>query len=321
MPEERGRSVRQPDRLSKFLRQDLRVRFADRILQNRLAFRRNDTLAVVSEPCRRNAMKNMIRTFAVLGLLLPSFSAAQNQRRDDGQYQDQRYGSSQGRWKGRLSAEDQAKFDSYYSRWLDYKRTNNRDEIVSMENRLRDVMSRYNIPSDVFFGQIASNNNQSYGVHRGDDGGNDNRRPAQGALGNPQRAGGLTADDQARFDSYYSRWLNYRRTNNRDEVASMEDRMRDLMAHNSIPSNTAFSQIASPTVQGGNRLNAPRFSDDDERQFRSYYSRWQEYRRSNNRDETASMERRMRDVMDRHNIPNDVPYDEVMNMLNGDGRD
>jgi hypothetical protein len=266
-------------------------------------------------------MKNMIRTFAVLGLLLPSFSVAQNQRWDDGRYQDQRYGSSQGRWERRLSAEDQAKFDSYYSRWLDYRRTNNRDEIVSMENRLRDVMSRYNIPSNVFFGQIASSNRQSDGVHRRYDEANDDRRQAQGALANPQRAGGLSADDQARFDSYYSRWLNYRRTNNRDEVASMEDRMRDLMADNSIPSNTAFSRIASPTAQGRNRLNAPRFSDDDARQFRSYYSRWREYRRSNNRDEIASMERRMRDVMDRHNVPNDVPYDEVIDMLNGDSRD
>jgi hypothetical protein len=106
---------------------------------------------------------------------------AQNQRSDDGQSHDQRYGSSQGRWEGRLSAEDQAKFDSYYSRWLDYRRSNNRDEIVSMENRLRDVMSHYNIPFDVPFGQIASTNNQSYGVLRGD-GDNDDRWQVQGCL-------------------------------------------------------------------------------------------------------------------------------------------
>jgi hypothetical protein len=267
-------------------------------------------------------MKNIFRTFAVtLGLLLPLFSAAQNQRSDDGQSQDQRYGSSQGRWEGRLSAEDQAKFDSYYSRWLDYKRSNNRDEIVSMENRLRDVMSRYNIPSDVPFGQIASNNNQNYGDHRRGDGDKDDRWQVQRAYGNGQGTGGLSADDQVRFDSYYSRWLNYRRTNNRDEVASMEDRMRDVMTHNSIPSNTPFSQVASPSGQERNRPNVLRFSGDDARQFRSYYSRWREYRRSNNRDEIASMEGRMRDVMDRHNIPNDVPYDEVMNMLSGDNRD
>jgi hypothetical protein len=101
---------------------------------------------------------------AVVALLLPLLSVAQNQRSDNEQRQDQGYGTSQGRWEGRLSAEDQKRFDSYYSRWLDYRRTNKRDEIVSMENRMRDVMSHYNIPSDVPFGQIASN--QGYGAYR-----------------------------------------------------------------------------------------------------------------------------------------------------------
>jgi hypothetical protein len=89
------------------------------------------------------------------------------------------------------------------------------------------------------------------------------------------------------------------------------------MAHNSIPSNTEFAQIVSPSAGGYRRPNIPRFSGDDARRFRSYYLRWQEYRRTNNRDEIASMEGRMRDVMNHHNIPNDVSYDEVMNMLNG----
>jgi hypothetical protein len=224
----------------------------------------------------------------LVGLLLPLLSVAQNQRSDGGQRHGQGYGTPYGRWEGRLSTEDQGRFDSYYSRWQDSRRTNNRDDIVSMENRMRDVMSHYNIPSDVSFGEIASNNNQSYGGYRrGDD----------------------------------SRWLDSRRTHNRDEIASMENRMRDVMAHNSIPSNTGFSQIASPSAGGYRRPNLPRFSGDDARRFRTYYSRCQEYRRANNRDEIASMEGRMRDVMNRHNIPNDVSYDEVMNMLNGHDRD
>ena len=56
---------------------------------------------------------------------------------------------------------------------------------------------------------------------------------------------------------------------------------------------------------------------DTARRFRSYYSRWQEYRRANNRDEIASMEGRMRDVMNHHNVPSDVSYDEMMNVLSG----
>ena len=263
-------------------------------------------------------MKKILGIFvAVVWLLLPLLSVAQNQGSDDGQRNDQGYGTSHGRWEGRLSAEDQGRFDSYYSRWLDYRRTNNRDEIVSMEERMRDVMSHYNIPSDVPFGQIASNSNQGYGIYRRGDGDSDDYGQVQGPYGNGQWRGRLSADDQRRFDSYYSRWLDYRRTNNRDEIASMENRMRDVMAHNSIPSNTEFSQIASPSAGGYSRPNIPRFSGDDARRFRSYYSRWQEYRRTNNRAEIESMEGRMQDVMNHHNIPSNVPYDQVMNMLNG----
>jgi hypothetical protein len=55
----------------------------------------------------------------------------------------------------------------------------------------------------------------------------------------------LSADDQSRFDSYYSRWIEYRRTNNRDEIVSMEKRMQDVMVHYNIPPNTPYDQIAS----------------------------------------------------------------------------
>jgi hypothetical protein len=267
-------------------------------------------------------MKKLLCIFSVLvGLLLPLLSVAQNQRSDDGQRHDQGYGTPYGRWEGRLSAEDQGRFDSYYSRWQDSRRTNNRDDIVSMENRMRDVMSHYNIPSDVPFSQIASNNTQSYGGYRRGDEDSDDYGQARSPYGNGPWRGRLSADDQSRFDSYYSRWLDSRRTRNRDEIASMENRMRDVMAHNSIPSNTEFSQIASPSAGGYRRPNIPRFSGDDARRFRTYYSRWREYSRTNNRDEIASMEGRMRDVMNHHNIPNDVSYDEVMNMLNGHDHD
>src|SRR5437879_13864742 len=55
----------------------------------------------------------------------------------------------------------------------------------------------------------------------------------------------LSADDQRRFDSYYSRWLDYKRTNNQGEVVSMEKRMQDMYAHYGIPSNVPYSRIAS----------------------------------------------------------------------------
>jgi hypothetical protein len=198
-------------------------------------------------------MKKLLNIFAVMvGLLLPLLSVAQDQRSDDGERHDQGYGTPYGRWEGRLSAEDQGRFDSYYSRWQDYRRTHNRDEIVSMENRMQDVMSHYNIPSDVPFGEIASNNNQKYGGYRRGDPDSGDYGHARSHYGNGQWKGRLSAEDQSRFDSYYLRWLDSKRTHNRDEIASMENRMRDVMAQNSIPSNTRFSQIASPSA-GGHR--------------------------------------------------------------------
>src|SRR3954463_14392971 len=111
-------------------------------------------------------------------------------------------------YQGRLSTDDQRRFDSYYQRWQDYRRTNNRDEIISMEKRMQDVMQQYRIPATVPYSAIASNGRgDSYGQYRG-------------------RMG---RDDQRRFDSYYSRWLDYKRTSNWNEVRSMEGRMQDVM--------------------------------------------------------------------------------------------
>jgi hypothetical protein len=63
--------------------------------------------------------------------------------------------------------------------------------------------------------------------------------------------GVLAPEWQAKFDSYYQRWLQYRATNNRDEVVSMERRMRDIMVNYRIPPNTPFEQIASPGIGYG----------------------------------------------------------------------
>jgi hypothetical protein len=97
---------------------------------------------------------------ALIALTVPVLAqdADYNRRqgdRDDARRQDN-HGYGHGQRQGRLSSEDQQRFDSYYSRWQGYRRTNNRDEIVSMEERMRDVMSRNNIPSDVPFDEIAS---------------------------------------------------------------------------------------------------------------------------------------------------------------------
>lgn len=67
------------------------------------------------------------------------------------------------------------------------------------------------------------------------------------ALALPSVAQGthLSLSDQKRFDSYYSRWQNYNRTNNQSEVRSMEGRMQDVYRHYGIPSNTPYRNVAS----------------------------------------------------------------------------
>jgi hypothetical protein len=55
----------------------------------------------------------------------------------------------------------------------------------------------------------------------------------------------LNPNDQSRFDSYYSRWQQYRQTNNRGEIASMEKRMQDIYAQYRIPANTPYWWVAS----------------------------------------------------------------------------
>jgi hypothetical protein len=137
-------------------------------------------------------------------------------------------------WQGRLPADDQRRFDSYYQRWLQYRSQNDRDEIVSMEKRMQDVYSHNGIPPNTPYEAVASQ-----GIGQGDRG------------GYYPRAGGqrrLSADDQRRFDSYYQRWLQYRAQNNRDEIVSMEKRMQDVYSHNGIPANTPYDAVASPGI-------------------------------------------------------------------------
>ena len=266
---------------------------------------------------KRITMKTFLGVLLVAAcLLLPMPSAAQNQRSDDDQRLNQGSGASHDRWRGRLSTEDQGRFDTYYSRWLNYTQTNDPANRNGMEERMRDVMSHYDIPSDVPFDQIASNSNGN-GAHRLRDEDRDERTQGDRA-GRGQNH--LTVEDQQRFDSYYSRWLTAKRTGDRSETGSMEERMRDLMGRNSIPLSVQFSQIASESAGRYSRPNIPRFSGRDASDFRSYYSRWQEYKRNNNRGEVASMEERMRKVMTDHNVPNNASYEDVVNMLNGNDR-
>jgi hypothetical protein len=180
---------------------------------------------------------------------------------------------AQGRGR-QLSADDQRRFDSYFSRWQDYRRTNNQGEMRSMEKRMQDVYRRYGIPSDTPYGRIASNGggpqsdrdrdwdrDRDRDWDRDRDRDWDRERDRDREWDRDRRADWdryrdrdraywhqnqrLSGEDQGRFDSYFQRWQNYRRTNNRDEVISMEKRMFDVYDHYGIPHDVPFERVAS----------------------------------------------------------------------------
>ena len=85
----------------------------------------------------------------------------------------------------------------------------------------------------------------------------------------------LSLSDQTRFDSYYSRWQDYRRTNNRSEVLSMEKRMQDVYKHYGIPASTPYQNVASSGNRTWNRQAPDRTwdRDHDRDQARTQHSR------------------------------------------------
>jgi hypothetical protein len=69
-----------------------------------------------------------------------------------------RAGGGFSQWQGRLSPDDQERFDNYYTRWLTYRSENNQGEVLSMQNRMLEVYNHYDIPGSVPFNQVASPN-------------------------------------------------------------------------------------------------------------------------------------------------------------------
>ena len=138
---------------------------------------------------------------------------------------------------GRLSPDDQRKFDGYYQKWMNASRKNDSDDIQSNARHMQDIMAHYNIPPNVPFDQIATNGTGAYPA---------NSPYANGAYGD--RAYGqsrLSSDDQKKFDHYYHKWVDARRKNDRDDIDKNARHMQDIMAHYNIPANVPFDQIAS----------------------------------------------------------------------------
>ncbi|PYT59967.1 MAG: hypothetical protein DMG46_08460 [Acidobacteria bacterium] len=217
------------------------------------------------------------------------------------------YGGS--RWQGRLTPEDQRDFDRYYAKWMEDTRKNDRDDISEDARHMQDIMTRYNIPADVPFDQVAS---------MGYQGGYPGGAYPNGAY--PRWQGRLSPEDQREFDKDYAKWVNDTRKNDRDDIDKDARKMQDIMARNSIPSNVPFSQIASNgyAAANGSPVGYPmnggwagRLSPADQKEFDKYYTKWVNDTRKNDRDDIDKDVRKMQEIMARNNIPSGVPYAQI----------
>lgn len=148
--------------------------------------------------------------------------------------------------------------------------------------------------------------------------------------------GRLSPDDQREFDKAYAKWVNDSRKNDRDDINKDARKMQDIMQRNNIPPDVPYDRVASNGDAGQGRYegrynnnaypqdnrnygNQGRLSPQDQQQFDQAYSKWMNDSRRNDRDDMDKDVRRMQDIMQRNNIPPDVPYDQIASPGNNNG--
>jgi hypothetical protein len=207
----------------------------------------------------------------------------------------------------RMSPDDQDKFASYYSRWIQDKQSDNRDDMISMEQRMQDLMAKYGIASNTPYEEIAQAGYPNRPYDRGYD-----RSYDRGNVGSWQ--GRMSSDDQHKFNEEYRKWQESMAKNDRDDIDKHARKMENIMARYNIPVNTPFEAIA--TANGYSRHYdygefRGRLSPDDQNKFNKEYREWLEERREGDRNGIAKHEGKMQELMARYNIPRDVPYDVI----------
>ena len=208
----------------------------------------------------------------------------------------------------RMSPDDQSQFNSYYSRWIADKQTNNRDDMLTMEQRMQDLMSKYAIPSSTPYDEIASQNPALPPTR--DDG---YYPPAS------QWQGRLSPDDQKTFNKEYEKWQESNAKNDRDDIDKHARKMEEIMTRYNIPANTPFDAVA--TAGGARHYDYRQFqgrlSPEDQKNFDKAYEKWTKDRAKHDRDDLAKDEGKMQEIMARNNIPRDVPYDLLVSGARG----
>lgn len=202
----------------------------------------------------------------------------------------------------RMSPDDQNRFNSSYSRWLQDKQTNDRGDMIKMERQMQDLMAKYGVQSNTPYDDVAS----QLGYAAPD------RNYDRGYAGSWQ--GRMSSDDQRDFNKAYQKWQESMAKNHRDDVEKHARKMEEIMARYNIPGNTPFDAIATVNGYSGHydyREFRGRLSPDDQRKFDKEYEHWLNDRRKGERDDVAKHEGKMQEIMSRYNIPRDVPYDDI----------
>lgn len=212
-----------------------------------------------------------------------------------------------------MSPKDQEKFNGDYSRWQQDRQNNDRDDMVSMEHHMQDLMAKYGIPSNTPYDQVASQNapppyNQAPQYNSAPQY-NDQYPNGQYANG---WQGRLSTDDQNKFNKEYQKWQEANSKNKRDDIDKHARNMEEIMQRYNIPPNTPFDAIANAngySPHADYRRYQGRFSPDDQKKFDKAYEKWRSDRAKNDRDDFAKDEGKMQEVMSKYNVPRDVPYD------------
>jgi len=196
-----------------------------------------------------------------------------------------------------MSPDDQQKFDNYYSRWQQDRQTGDRDDMVSSEHHMQDLMNKYSIHADTPYDQVASQNAPGYENRPYDNRGYTNQLPG---------------DDQNKFNKEYTKWQEANAKNDRDDIDKHARNMEEIMQRDGIPPNTPFASIATTSGYGQRydvRQYQGRFTPDDQKKFDKAYEKWQSDRAKHDRDDIAKDEGKMEEIMAKYNIPRNVPYD------------
>jgi hypothetical protein len=211
----------------------------------------------------------------------------------------------------RMTPEDEDQFNSYYSRWQQDRQTDHRDDMVSMEHHMQDLMSKYAIPSDTPYDQVAAQNSPAPGYANRDR--DDRDRDDRAYAGRGQSP--LSPDDQNKFNKEYQKWQEANAKNDRDDIDKHARNMEQILSRYNIPQDTPFDAIATSNGYAPRedvRRYQGRFSPDDQAHFDKAYEKWQKDRAKRDRDDIAKDEGKMQEIMAKYNVPRNVPYDVLV---------